>query len=67
MSKAVYGYIRVSTKEQHENRQRIALDESGVSRKNVFMDKLSGKTSPPGVERVTAKTAPRRSAGGQER
>lgn len=39
----IYGYIRVSTKEQHEDRQRIALDAFGVSPENVFMDKMSGK------------------------
>ena len=39
----IYGYIRVSTKEQHEDRQRIALDAFGVPRENVFMDKMSGK------------------------
>lgn len=43
MNGKIYGYIRVSTKEQHEERQRIALDELGVPRENVFMDKLSGK------------------------
>ena len=44
MSKKIYGYIRVSTKEQHEDRQRIALDEFGVPRENIFMDTQSGKT-----------------------
>jgi len=39
----IYGYMRVSTKEQNEDRQRIALIENGVSEKNIFMDKLSGK------------------------
>ena len=43
MEKRVYGYIRVSTKEQHEDRQRIALDGFGVPRKNIFVDKMSGK------------------------
>ena len=38
-----YGYIRVSTKEQNEVRQVIALREVGVSEKNVYMDKQSGK------------------------
>ena len=38
-----YGYIRVSTKEQNENRQVIALQEVGVSEKNIYMDKQSGK------------------------
>lgn len=39
----IYGYIRVSTREQNEDRQRIALDKAGVPRRNVFMDKQSGK------------------------
>lgn len=43
MNGKTYGYIRVSTKEQHEDRQRIALDEFGVPKENIFMDKLSGK------------------------
>lgn len=43
LSETVYGYIRVSTKEQNEDRQRIALREVGVSEKNVYMDKQSGK------------------------
>lgn len=43
MSNIVYGYIRVSTKEQNEDRQRIALAEFPVPEENIFMDKLSGK------------------------
>lgn len=39
----IYGYIRVSTKEQNEDRQMIALREVGVPEKNIFMDKQSGK------------------------
>lgn len=39
----MYGYIRVSTKEQNEDRQRIALREMGVPESRIFMDKLSGK------------------------
>ena len=38
-----YGYIRVSTKEQNEDRQVIALKEAGIDKQNVFMDKQSGK------------------------
>lgn len=41
--KNIYGYMRVSTKEQNEDRQRIALLELGVPEKNIFMDKMSGK------------------------
>ena len=38
-----YGYIRVSTKEQNEQRQVLALKEYGISEKQTFMDKQSGK------------------------
>lgn len=38
-----YGYARVSSKEQTEQRQIIALTEFGVSSKNIYMDKQSGK------------------------
>lgn len=39
----IYGYIRVSSKDQNEDRQLIALNEVGVERKNVYLDKKSGK------------------------
>lgn len=39
----IYGYIRVSTREQNEERQLIALREMSVPEKNIFMDKQSGK------------------------
>ena len=39
----IYGYIRVSTKEQNEDRQLIALREMAVPEANLFMDKQSGK------------------------
>lgn len=38
-----YGYIRVSTREQNEDRQLIALQEAGVTEAFIFMDKQSGK------------------------
>lgn len=40
---ATYGYVRVSTKEQNEDRQLIALAEFDIPVENLFMDKLSGK------------------------
>ena len=43
MSSSVYGYVRVSTKEQCEDRQLIALRIFPVPEQNIFMDKLSGK------------------------
>lgn len=38
-----YGYVRVSSMEQNEGRQMIAMDRLSVPRENVFMDKQSGK------------------------
>ena len=38
-----YGYIRVSTREQNEDRQLIALRKMAVPERNIFMDKQSGK------------------------
>lgn len=39
----LYGYIRVSTRDQNEDRQLIALRELKIPEKNIFMDKQSGK------------------------
>lgn len=39
----VYGYVRVSTREQNENRQLIALDEMQVPKKDIYIDRQSGK------------------------
>ena len=39
----MYGYIRVSTKEQRSDRQLSALTAAGVPAQNIFTDKLSGK------------------------
>ena len=39
----VYGYVRVSSRDQNEERQMIALREIGVHSKNIFIDKQSGK------------------------
>ena len=38
-----YGYARVSTKEQNEERQIIALKEFGISQRSIYIDKQSGK------------------------
>lgn len=43
MENNVYGYVRVSTKEQNEARQVIAMHEFGVDEQNVFIEKQSGK------------------------
>ncbi len=39
----VYGYVRVSTREQNEDRQLRALEEFPVPPEQIYMDKLSGK------------------------
>ena len=39
----VYGYVRVSSRDQNEDRQMIALRELAVADKNIFMDKQSGR------------------------
>ena len=39
----IYGYMRVSSKEQNEDRQKIALTDMGVPENNIYMDKQSGK------------------------
>lgn len=43
MQSKTYGYVRVSTKEQNEERQMIAMREFGVPDSAVYMDKQSGK------------------------
>ncbi len=39
----IYGYLRVSTKEQNEDRQMLALHKVQVPEQNIYMDKQSGK------------------------
>ena len=43
MERKIYGYVRVSTKEQCEERRVLALRKFPVDQENIFMDKLSGK------------------------
>ena len=38
-----YGYIRVSTMGQNEDRQRLAMERAAVPKRNIYMDKQSGK------------------------
>ena len=42
MENKIYGYVRVSSQEQNEDRQLVAMAEAGVARGNIFMDKQSG-------------------------
>ena len=39
----IYGYIRVSSRDQNEDRQWIALKKAGVPERNIYLDKQSGK------------------------
>ena len=43
MGNKVFGYIRVSSADQNEDRQKLALQKAGVCQKHIFMDKQSGK------------------------
>ncbi|MDE6621355.1 MAG: recombinase family protein [Lachnospiraceae bacterium] len=49
----VYGYVRVSSMDQNEDRQVNALRDAAVPEKNIFMDKQSGKNfDRPGYKRM---------------
>ena len=39
----IFGYVRVSTKDQNEDRQLITMRELGIAEKNIYADKQSGK------------------------
>ena len=39
----IYGYVRVSCRDQNEDRQLVALREQDIPETHIFMDKLSGK------------------------
>ena len=54
-----YGYIRVSSIEQNEDRQRIAMSGKAVPPKNIYMDKQSGKDfERPNSKRLVKKFKP---------
>ena len=54
-----YGYIRVSTKEQNEARQRIAMDTYGINPENIVLDRQSGKDfERPGFQKLKKKIKP---------
>lgn len=51
-----YGYVRVSTKEQNEDRQIIAMQEFGVADSHIVLDKQSGKDfERPGYRQLVRK------------
>lgn len=56
MNAKVYAYIRVSSKDQNEDRQKIAMREFGIPDNFVFMDKQSGKDfERPGYKQLMRK------------
>ena len=59
MEHKLYGYIRVSTREQNEDRQVRAMEEFGVLPANMICDKQSGKDfERPGYKRLVKKIKP---------
>ena len=55
----LYGYVRVSSKDQNTDRQQIAMCEYGVADENVFIDKQSGKDfDRPAYRRLVRKLKP---------
>ena len=59
MENQIYGYIRVSSRDQNEDRQVIAMREFGIAEKNLVIDKQSGKDfARPGYRRLLRKLQP---------
>ncbi len=55
----IYGYIRVSSTDQNEDRQLLAMQELRVPPKNIFIDKQSGKDfDRPQYKRLVKKLKP---------
>ena len=49
----IYGYVRVSSKEQNETRQRLAMKDFGVEEGNIFSDRQSGRDfERPGYQKL---------------
>ena len=54
-----YAYVRVSSRDQNEERQLIALRQNGILDKNIFVDKQSGKNfDRPAYKRLIKKLKP---------
>ena len=59
ISTNTYGYIRVSTREQNEDRQLLAMRELAILERNIFTDKQSGKDfERPQYKRLVKKLRP---------
>ena len=56
---AVYAYVRVSSTDQNEDRQMIAMEQAGVPEANIYIDKQSGKDfNRPNYKRLLKKMHP---------
>lgn len=54
-----YGYIRVSSTDQNEDRQQIALEALGIEKGNIYLDKQSGKNfDRPAYKKMVRKMRP---------
>lgn len=52
----IYGYVRVSSTDQNEDRQMLALRRQNIEKKNIYIDKLSGKDfNRPAYKKLTKK------------
>ena len=59
MSQRIFGYIRTSTAEQHDDRQRIALEPFAIPPRNLYTDRISGKTfDRPAYNRLVKRLRP---------
>ena len=59
MSNKIYGYIRVSTISQRDDRQWLAMEDFGIPKECVFVDKQSGKDfDRPAYREVMERLAP---------
>ena len=59
MENKIYGYVRVSSTDQNEDRHMMALNKVNVPEKNIYMDKLSGKDfNSPQYKKLVRKLKP---------
>ena len=55
---SIYGYVRISSTDQNEDRQLVALSACGIPARNIYTDKQSGKDfERPQYKRLTKKLA----------
>ena len=57
-----YGYIRVSSTDQNEDRQLMAMREYSITEDRIYMDKLGEEFSTPAVSGAAQAAEARRSA-----